>query len=364
MKIIHVTTSLSIPNGVAKLLLYLIPYQKQAGHSVDIAILMDFDSSYKCNMQEIGCQVFPLKGEKLFRFNPLIILRLKKIICNYDIVHVHLFPSLYWVAFTKLLFPSNCKIIFTEHNFSNNRIGKKWLNHLEQFIYKRYNRIIAISEPVAEMLRTHTKSKGKIITVENGIDLSCFDIAVAISRKEMNIPDGAVLITQVARFMYEKDQRTVLRALALLPENYHVLLVGDGFLLEEHKQMAQQMAIAHRVHFLGLRIDVPSILKASDVVVVSSIIEGFGLVAVEGMAAGKPVVASDVPGLAEVVKGAGILFKVQDEKALAEHIYNLITNKSLYEQVSSHCLKRSRKYSIAYMAIKYESIYCDVCNVC
>lgn len=357
MKILHVTTSLSISNGVAKLLLYLIPYQKRVGHSVDIAMLMDFDSSYKCNMEEMGCRVFPLKGEGLFRFNPLIILRLRKMICHYDIVHVHLFPSLYWVAFTRLFFSLDCKIVFTEHNYSNNRIGKKWLNPLEQFIYKRYNRIIAISEPVAEMLRKHTKLNDRIVTVVNGIDLFCFDVSVAISRKEMHIPDGVVLITQVARFMYEKDQRTVLRALALLPEYFHVLLVGSGCLLEEHKQMAEQMAIAHRVHFLGSRIDVPSILKASDIVVVSSIIEGFGLVAVEGMAAGKPVVASDVPGLAEVVSGAGILFKVQDEKALAKHICDLITNKSLYEQVSSRCLERSRKYSIDYMANEYDNVY-------
>ena len=79
--------------------------------------------------------------------------------------------------------------------------------------------------------------------------------------------------------------------------------------------MAQSLGIAERVTFLGWRSDVASVLKASDIYVHSTDAEGFGIAACEAMAAGLPVVASDVPGLAQIVKGAGILFPAGDDKA-------------------------------------------------
>ena len=107
------------------------------------------------------------------------------------------------------------------------------------------------------------------------------------------------------------------------------------------------------VHLLGLRTDVPNLLKASDIVVQSSHIEGFGLAAVEAMAAGKPVIASNVEGLSGVVEGAGLLFEHENAQQLAYAISNVLNDKKQYQSLVEKGCKRASIYTIETMADKY-----------
>ena len=108
-----------------------------------------------------------------------------------------------------------------------------------------------------------------------------------------------------------------------------------------------------------MRSDVPSLLKAADIFVMSSHFEGFGLAAVEGMAAGKPVIASNVEGLNEVVEGAGLLFTPCDEKDLAVSILRLSQDSGYYKKVADACKERSRLFDIRRMAESYTLLYQD-----
>ena len=94
-----------------------------------------------------------------------------------------------------------------------------------------------------------------------------------------------------------------------LPVNFKLILVGEGPLKNSSQMLVQELCLKDRVFFLGNRDDVERIFKTADLSVLSSHWEGFGLVAVEGMAAGKPVIASNVSGLSEIVSGAGVLFE-------------------------------------------------------
>ena len=169
--------------------------------------------------------------------------------------------------------------------------------------------------------------------------------------------DAEFLLMQIAGFREQKDQDCVLRALKILPQGVHAVFVGDGERRKDCEKLAEEFGVRERAHFLGVRADVPALLKAADIVVMSSHWEGFGLAAVEGMAAGKPVVASDVPGLAEVVGGAGILFPQGDESALADTIMRLATDKDFYAQISEQCKKRACDFDIKTMAKKYLMLY-------
>lgn len=190
------------------------------------------------------------------------------------------------------------------------------------FVYSRYDRIIAISEGVHSMLIDNLESlKYRILVIKNGVDTFKISRTKSISKNELGISQSSIVITQVAKFNIQKDRKTLLRALRLLPQEYYVLFVGDGRLLDEHREMVKLLNLENRAHFLGIRNDVPVILKMSDIIVMSSNYEGFGLAAVEGMAAGKPLIASNVPGLSEVVRGAGILFEVHDEQEFAKDIF-------------------------------------------
>ena len=357
MKILHVINHIGKNSGAAKLLVDLLDYQLRVGHKVDVVSLVSYEPSYASVLKDLGLTCFTLYGKQINRYNPFSIFKLIPLIRKYDIVHVHLFPSLYWVALAKLLAFSSCKLVYTEHSTLNNRQGKFWLYPLECFIYNRYDKLIAISDAVAAYLYKLAYNRKKVEVIYNGIDVNKYHDSNKFPASYFSLPMNKKYVVQVARFAAEKDQMTLIRALKLLPDNYDVVLVGNGELLLLHKQKVKELGLDKRVHFLGLRDDVPLILKMADIVVLSSNFEGFGLAAVEGMAAGKPVIASDVPGLAEVVRGAGLLFKLHDEHELATHIQKLSEDKEYYEEISRRCFMRAKEFDVAIMNVKYEELY-------
>lgn len=358
MKILHVINSCSIANGAAKLLLDVIAQQKTSGHLVDVISLVETTPSYTSDFIRAGVNHFisilPVGGSMK---NPLLIIKLRNLIRKYDIVHTHLFPTFYWVALTKIIFNINgIRLVCTEHTSENNR-RKCWMRPIEQYIYKQYNHIIAISDAVKSNLIKHLKFTPNITTINNGINVNIYNNATPSSRKDLNIPDDVILLTQVAAFRPEKDQLTVLKTLALLPHNYHVLFIGGGVLLTKHLKIAQQLDVSDRVHFVGVRKDVPSLLKMSDIIIMSSHFEGFGLAAVEGMASHKPVIASNVAGLSDVVKDAGLLFPPYDIEHLKKHIEELSMNLSYYTQTADKCYERALQYDISKTVQQYEMVY-------
>ena len=161
----------------------------------------------------------------------------------------------------------------------------------------------------------------------------------------------------VAGFRYQKDQETLIRAFNNLPEDYELWLIGDGERRSIIEQCIKDNKLEDRILLLGIRSDIPSLLKSVDVVVQSSHWEGFGLAAVEGMAAGKPVIASDVEGLAQVVEGAGILFPLGDDKKLADIIKLLIEDQTYYQQVAANCMERAKMFDIQKMVDAYNEVY-------
>ena len=358
MKIIHVINRCSIANGAAKLLLDIVPHQISLGHQVDILALASVNPSNKDQFEQIGCKYITIleEGKSIKSISMSLFCRIKEIIQQYDIVHAHLFPSFYWVALVKFIFKINAKIVFTEHASENNR-RKKLLIPIERFIYRQYDAIIAISGAVQDNLLSFLKIKLPIHTVFNGINIEKFKNASPLNRLQVRIPQDCFVLTQVSRFGPEKDQMTLIKALKLLPSEIHLVLVGNGPLLGKHISEVKNLQLGNRVHFLGIRNDIPQIMQMSDVVILSSHFEGFGLAAVEGMAANKPLIASNVPGLNQVVQGAGLLFEEGNVQELNEHILNLYNNREYYTKIAEQCYVRSLIYDIVNVANQYDDIY-------
>ena len=150
----------------------------------------------------------------------------------------------------------------------------------------------------------------------------------------------------VGRFSEAKDQATIIKSMKYISEDVHLLLVGEGPLKDYNKRLAEDIGVSNKVHFLGFRSDVERILKTSDIIIQSSNWEGFGLAVVEGMAAGKPVISSGVPGLKEVVEGAGVLFEQGNDIELAGKINMLLQDNRYYENIAKACLDRANYYDI------------------
>ena len=121
--------------------------------------------------------------------------------------------------------------------------------------------------------------------------------------------------------------------------------------------LVESLHLTDRVRFLGLRTDIPNVLKAADIICMSSHWEGLSLSNVEGMSGGKPFIASDVNGLREVTKGYGLLFPHEDDKALAETIERLQQDADYYKTTAERCLLRARQFDIGKMVAGYEAVY-------
>jgi glycosyltransferase involved in cell wall biosynthesis len=120
------------------------------------------------------------------------------------------------------------------------------------------------------------------------------------------------------------------------------------------------LAKGRRVHFLGVRSDVPNLLAAADAVVLSSKHEGMSLSVLEGMASGKPMIASDVEGMRDLVGGAGLLFPQGDADALAALIREVCENPEKAREIGRKCRERAMQYDIAETTKRYHALYEEV----
>lgn len=275
---------------------------------------------------------------------------------DYDIIHTHNTPCQLLTAIASC--GNKVKLITTEHSTQNNRLKWKWYRFIDRWMYSRYSYIICVNKEVENIKKRefHDEISNKIMTVNNGIDTDIFIKAKPIKEIFEQYFD-VKLIIMVAAFRPEKDQKTLIKSIRHLPENYHLLLAGDGECIIECKKLVSKLLLDSRVHFLGIRNDIPSLLKTADVVVMSSNYEGLSLSAIEGMASGKPVIASDVNGLRNIVNDAGLLFSLGDSIELAHTIRNVCEDNSLYQKISERCLKRAMQYDISKTVNGYANIY-------
>lgn len=363
MKVLQIISNLGA-GGAEKLLKDLTIELKKENLDVEIAVLQKEKSIFIDELEKKKIKVHKLSKNNLYSVKNFF--RLFKLIKKqkYDVIHVHLFPTFYFVGVISLFFPK-IKFVYTEHNTFNRRRKYKLLKFIEIFMYSRYQKIICISEQVEKNLRFYLKNfSRKILTIENGININIYKNADKIDRKELNISLNVkdVLIVMVASFTEQKDQYTLIKSLEYLPEKYKLILIGDGILRFKIENLIKELKLEKRVFLLGIRKDVPSILKSCDIGVLSSNWEGFGLVAIEKMAAGLPVFATNVEGLREVINNSEQLFEVKDDKKLADKIKEINENKIKYELIKEKQNDNIKKYSIENMANKYKNVFNNLKN--
>lgn len=367
MKILHILGSLEM-GGAENLLIPLTAEQMRQGHAVRVLLLKKASNpTVTQKIQKNGVLVCSLQ-EKGSLYNPLLIFKLQSYLKENDVVHVHLFPSLYWVGFAKFLTTNSAPLVYTEHSTKNRRRSNPILNRVDRFVYKyAYKHIIACSEKARETYLEAYPNIEHISTINNGVDVKLYQEARPYTKHELlGISDECIVVTMVARFMFMKRQDTIVEAISKLPKKFHVCLVGgestDEGLIKVQR-LAEDLGVSDRVHFLYVRPDVPRILKTSDLVVMSSEYEGLSLSSIEGMAAGKPFVATNVDGLREVVAGAGELFELYNADQLATILSKFDSDKDYYSYIANRCSQRALEFDIEVMVGKYIDIYKKVLHL-
>jgi L-malate glycosyltransferase len=231
-------------------------------------------------------------------------------------------------------------------------------------------RVVAVSGELREVLARRGYPEDRLIVIENGAAASPRPGTeeVAAVRRELGLAPGAPVVTSVARLCEVKGQRQLIEALALLPPETCLLLVGEdlehgGSYLQLLRAEARRLEVGDRVVFAGRRTDVPLLLAASDVFALASALEGMPISVIEAMASARPVVATAVGGVPELVVDGetGILLPTRTPEALAGAIGGLLADPERARTLGAagHC-RFEAEFTSARMVARVLDLYREI----
>lgn len=250
-----------------------------------------------------------------------------------DVIHAHQYTP-YFYGVTAAMISGRCKVIFTEHgrHYPDRRRIKRVI--FNQFLNLFTRSITGVSEfSKNSLVEYEVFPKDKIKVIYNGIQPEFFDLNIDVEAKkqELGLNPKDKIIGIIARLEPVKDHAMLLRAFAQVVKEItqvKLLIVGDGKLRVELEDLAKVLNINNNVKFLGVRRDIPELLKIFDVFVLSSLSEATSVTLLEVMAAGVPIVATNVGGNPEIVLEGktGLLVPRGDNKAMARALIKILNN--------------------------------------
>ena len=325
-------------------------------------------SAYIATLEAIGVEVvrFPIRAD----LDPLLLWRLVRFlrVQRPDVVHTHLIHGdLYGTLAARLAGVPH--VVSTKHNDDAFR-QRGFYAWLDRTLARYQNHIITISHHLRRFyVEVERLPADKISTIHYGLDPGAFLQGVgegADVRVELGMPADVPLVGVVSRLTEQKGHAYLLDAFAeviqALP-SAHLLVVGDGELRPALERQTARLGLQDSVTFAGRREDVPRIMMALDVLVMPSLWEGFGLVLLEAMAAGKPVVASRVSAIPEIVVDGemGVLVSPKDQDSLAEAMIKLLQNPVLAREMGRKGRERLEKeFGVEKMVKETESMYAQM----
>lgn len=259
---------------------------------------------------------------------------------------------------------SGTKIIFVRHQTDRIKWSTRWLinNYVE--------RVIAVSGAVKNALIASGVSEEKIEIIHNSIALERFNPSLVNKdevRQGLGIGSNDIVIGTVGKLNRGKGVYEILDALCSLVKEYpdlKLVYVGDGPERQGIEEEAQKLSVHDRVIFAGVRRDIEKMYSSMDIFVLPSTCdEAFGMVLIEAMAMGKPVIATTVGGIPEIIRDGvnGILISPGDSSAIADAIANLINNYDLAEGIASEGRRAvEHDFSAKVMGERFEEVLSKV----
>lgn len=252
-------------------------------------------------------------------------------------------------------------------------LNNLWNKYL-MWTYGKAEALIYPSEMARGLLDKLSKKNQKSHVVSNGINMEEFkpvsDDTIGDFHTRFNIPENSIKLLFVGRLFPEKSVDTIVKAIPHIIKkhpNTHAMIVGAGHLREKLEKLAEDLGVKKFVTFLGLVSEEDKVLayNSSDIFVLPSLAELEGMVVLEAMACGKPIIISDSEMSASrfFVDGNGFLFETKNHQDLAEKASLLIGDKNLREKMGAVSLEKSKNYDIQRSADKLEEIYYNVLNL-
>lgn len=263
---------------------------------------------------------------------------------NIDLIHAHFLspPGLIALLTYKITKVPYCVTLHGSDMFILYK--NKLLQPLFKSILQNALAVFVVSEAIKkEVLNINDINiENKIQITYNSVDLSRFNPKNnGILKKEINITKPIVLF--VGNLVSQKGVEYLINAKKLMKNDCELVIVGDGPLYNTLKDLTKNM---NTIHFLGFRTDIEYLIPDSEFLVLPSISESFGIVSLEAMACGKPVIASNVGGIPELItKDVGLLVEPKNSQDLAEKMDYLLENPDICDTLGKNAIEKVKKYS-------------------
>ncbi|MBZ0333209.1 glycosyltransferase [Marinobacter sp. AL4B] len=339
MKILLTITGLSM-GGAEHVVVNLADALSARGHQIKIAYLTG-EALVLPKNTSIDVIAIGMKG-KAGALSAYF--KLRKLVKEFkpDVVHSHMVHANLLSRLLRLTVKIP-KLVCTAHN--TNEGGQ-----LRMLAYRITDKLADISTNVSQeavdiFIAKGAAKPGRMLALPNGIDVNIFTFnpdARAALRAELGMT-GQKMILAVGRLDTQKDYPNLLKSVQLLAQqrdDFKVFIAGDGPLKSELNLQVKALQVEGFVEFLGIRRDVPALVSATDLFVLPSAWEGFGLVVAEAMACERVVVATDCGGVKEVVGSNGFLVKPRDSILLTESLKNAL---DLSEEAGSAIGRQARR---------------------
>ncbi len=255
-------------------------------------------------------------------------------------------------------------VVHTDH--SREYPERPHIRVAERFMSRWVDRFVAVSDTTADELDRHLGiPRNRILTVTNGIEGSRYRCTVdqVAKRSELGLPVEAFVVGVTARIVREKGLTILLEAVHQLRARcptLQVALAGSGVAEPELRSQAAALGLRDRVHFLGLRRDVPALLQVFDAYVLPSLREGLPLGILEAMAAARPIVASAIGGIGTAIQHevSGLLVEAGQVDQLATAIERLVEQPEFARQLGAAAERTfNESFSAEAMTHRYQALY-------
>src|SRR5215472_12185151 len=279
-----------------------------------------------------------------------------------DIVHTHLQVLRYALPSLILLKPA--AVVHTVHNLAEHEIEAR-ARCIQRYALNHGIVPVAVSEEVADSLKELYGIR-QCRVISNGIATNRYGNPQTTRsewREKEGFRDDQTLFVCVARFAEQKNHALLLKAFAQGPSfhpNAHLILVGEGVLREQLGEQARNLGLDGQIHFLGLRTDIPDVLAAMDVFVLSSDWEGNPLSMMEAMASGLPIVSTAVGGVPDLIANGreGFLVPPGDVRGFSGAMTFLLRDLETRRSMGTAAARRAKEnFDVSKMDRAYEQLY-------
>jgi len=324
---------------------------------IEVDVMIPEWSAYKVPFEDAGIRVISYLSPKKYSCEAIKLIRKEIMQRKYHIIHLFNTRAIVNGSFAAIGLP--VKVIAYRGAAGLHWYDPTaWLAHLNP----RVDKIICNSRYVQQNVRKQLFCKDRTVMIHKGMDISWFREVIPITRKELNIPENAIVIGCIANVRKVKGVPYLVKATGYLnPElPVHILLVGSGMESGPVHELIKASPLREHIHILGFRKDVYNIIAACNIYIQPSLSESLSRSVMEAMSLGVPCIVSDAGGLTELVENniSGLIVKKANELELAKAIQLLTNDTEMQKEFAAKGRRRMKEiFSVENMVRNTGNLY-------